>query len=107
LISGAPMPPESVGTTAAAQGLRPALDFFAFLQKKDKVSAQDVSEVDLSEKDSLKVTFIDGVQVLFNPPVTETELRRMAMVKGDLNQRGKRARSMDFRYHDMALVKTR
>jgi hypothetical protein len=91
----------------AAQVLKPALDFFAFLQKTDNVLAHDVSEVNLSEPDCLKVTFIDGVQIIFSTPVTETELRRMAMVKADLEHREKHARIMDFRYHDMALVKTR
>jgi hypothetical protein len=90
-----------------AESLKPALDFFAFLKKHDGVLAADVSEVNLSEGDSLKVTFIDGIQASFEPPVSETELRRMALVLSDLNQKQKRAGAMDFRYRDMVLVKTR
>jgi cell division protein FtsQ len=107
LVSGVSFPVESVGTTLAAQAVRPALDFLDFLKKQDAAMAQDVSEINLSEADSLKVTFIDGVQVLFTPPVSETELKRMALVLADLNQKGKRAGTVDFRYRDIALVKTR
>jgi cell division protein FtsQ len=107
LISGMPLVADAVGTTAMAQSLAPALDFFSFLQKKDPVMAQDVSEVNLSEPDSIKVTFIDGIQAIFNPPVNEGELKRMALVMSDLNEKGKHAGAMDFRYRDMVLVKTR
>jgi cell division protein FtsQ len=107
LISGMPLKPDATGTTEMAESLRPALDFFAFLSKKDPVMAQDVSEVNLSDPSSLKVTFIDGVQVTFNPPVRETDLKRMALVLSDLTEKGKHAGSMDFRYQDMVLVKTR
>jgi len=107
LISGVPLRPDALGTTAMAESLKPALDFFAFLKKHDGVLAADVSEVNLSEGDSLKVTFIDGIQASFEPPVSETELRRMALVLSDLNQKQKRAGAMDFRYRDMVLVKTR
>lgn len=107
LISGVAVHPDAVGTTLMAVTLKPALDFFAFLKQKDADMAQDVSEVNLYEPDALKVTFIDGIEATFNPPVTETELKRMALVMSDLNQKGKRAGTMDFRYHDMVLVKTR
>jgi cell division protein FtsQ len=107
LISGTALQADAVGTTLMAEALKPALDFFAFLKQKDPVMAQNVSEVNLSEPDALKVTFIDGIEATFNPPVSETELRRMALVMSDLNQKGKRAGTMDFRYHDMVLVKTR
>lgn len=107
LVSGASLKTDAVGMITMAETLKPALDFFAFLKRKDEVMAQDVSEVNLSEPGSLKVTFIDGIQAAFNPPVTETDLRRMAQVLSDLNQKGKRAGVMDFRYRDMALVKTR
>jgi len=107
LISGLPVKADAVGTTAMAESLDPALDFFQFLRKKDPVLAADVSEVNLSEPGALKVTFIDGIQATFAPPVTEAELRRMALVLSDLNGKGKRAGTMDFRYNDMVLVKTR
>lgn len=107
LISGQALKPDAVGTTDEAQSLKPALDFLAFLQKKDRVLAQDVSEVNLSEADSLKVTFIDGIQATFNPPVEESDLRRMALVLSDLSGKRKRAATMDFRYRGMVLVKTR
>jgi cell division protein FtsQ len=107
LISGISFTVEGIGTTLAAQAVRPALDFLDFVKKQDAALAQDVSEINLSETDSLKVTFIDGVQVLFSPPVGETELKRMALVLGDLNQKGKRAGTVDFRYRDIVLVKTR
>jgi cell division protein FtsQ len=107
LVSGVSFPAEGNGTTLSAQAVRPALEFLDFLKKQDAALAQDVSEINLSEADSLKVTFIDGVQVLFTPPVSETELKRMALVLGDLNQKGKRAGTVDFRYRDIALVKTR
>ncbi len=107
LISGIPLKVDAVGTTSMAESLEPALSFFSFLQKKDPVMAQDVSEVNLSEPDSIKVTFIDGIQAIFNPPIDESVLRRMALVLSDLNEKGKRAGAMDFRYRDMVLVKTR
>jgi cell division protein FtsQ len=107
LISGVTMGPDAAGTTRMAETLKPALDFFAFLKRKDGVLAADVSEVNLSDRDSLKVTFIDGIQAAFDPPVTETQLRRMTLVLSDLNQKEKRAGTMDFRYRDMVLVKTR
>jgi len=69
--------------------------------------AQDVSEVNLAEPGCLKVTFIDGVVARFNPLVTEDELRHMALVLGDLNLKGKKAASLDFRYKDEVLVRTR
>jgi cell division septal protein FtsQ len=106
LISGIPLKVDAVGTTNMAQALEPALDFFSSLRKKDPVMAQDVSEVNLSEPDSIKVTFIDGIQAIFTPPVDESELKRMALVLSDLNEKGKRAGTMDFRYRDMVLVKT-
>lgn len=107
LISGAGFRADAVGTTLMAEALRPALDLFAFLDKEDRVLAQNVSEVNLSEKGALRVTFIDGIQATFEPPVSEAELRRMALVLSDLNGKGKRAGTMDFRYRDMVLVKTR
>jgi cell division protein FtsQ len=107
LISGITVPPEAAGTTTLAESLKPALDFFASLEKEDKTQAQNVSEVNLSEPGSLKVTFIDGVQATFEPPVEATAFRRMALVEGELNRRGKRAATMDFRYQDLVLVKTR
>ena len=107
LISGVPLRVDAMGTTAMAESLKPALDFFAFLKKHDGVLAADVSEVNLSEGYSIKVTFIDGIQASFEPPVTEMELRRMTLVLSDLNQKQKRAGTMDFRYRDMVLVKTR
>jgi cell division protein FtsQ len=107
LISGVSFPTEAVGTTRMAETLKPALNFFTFLRKKDPVLAQDVSEVNLAQPDSIKVTFIDGIVATFDPSVGESELRRMALVLSDLNQKGKRAGTMDFRYRDMVLVKTR
>ncbi len=107
LISGVQVPAEAAGTTAMAETLKPALDFFAFLGKKDPVLAQDVSEVNLSERDALKVTFIDGIQAVFNPLVGESELKHMALVLSDLNEKGKHAGTMDFRYSNMVLVRTR
>ncbi len=107
LISGLAVKADDWGTTATAEALKPALDFLSFLRKKDPVLAQDVSEVNLSEADSLKVTFIDGIQATFNTPVDETELRRMALVLSDLSGKGKHAAAMDFRYRGMVLVKTR
>lgn len=107
LISGVAPGADAVGTTKMAETLRPALDFFAFLKRHDGVLAADVSEVNLSDPESLKVTFIDGIQATFDPPVSETELRRMALVLSDLNRKEKRAGTMDFRYRDMVLVKTR
>ena len=107
LISGVPCPADAVGTTAMAASPEAGPGFFRIPRKRDPVLAQDVSEVNLSEPDSLKVTFIDGLQAIFDPPVEETELRRMALVLSDLNEKGKRAGTMDFRYRDMVLVKTR
>ncbi len=107
LISGVSLKADAVGTTGMAEELKPALDFFSFLKRKDKVLSADVSEVNLSDKEALKVTFIDGIQATFEPPVTEHELNRMALVLSDLNQKEKRAGTMDFRYKDMVLVKTR
>lgn len=107
LISGVPAVAEAVGTTRAAETLKPALDLIAFLQKKDPVLAQDVSEINLSEAGSVKVTFIDGIQAAFDPPIEESDLHRMALVLSDLNEKGKRAATMDFRYRGMVLVKTR
>jgi cell division protein FtsQ len=107
LLSGLDFTPDAVGTTRAAARLKPALDFLAFLQKQDGSMAQDVSEVNLGEPGCLKVTFIDGVTMRFNPVVTPEELRHMALVLGDLNLKGKKAASLDFRYKDEVLVRTR
>ncbi len=107
LISGLTAKADELGNTTTMDSLKPALDFLSFLRKKDPVLAQDVSEVNLSEADSLKVTFIDGVQADFNPTVDETDLRRMALVLSDLSGKGKHAATMDFRYRGMVLVKTR
>lgn len=107
LVSGVPLAAEAVGTTREARALKPALDFFAFLQKEDPALAQDVSEVNLSQPDALKVTFIDGIQATFNSEVSDGELKRMALVLSDLSRKGKKAGALDFRYSDMVLVKTR
>lgn len=107
LISGVALRAEAVGTTEMAETLRPALDFFEFLGQKDPALGQDVSEVNLAEGDSMKVTFMDGLQARFNPPVTEIELKRMTLVVSDLQEKGKKARTMDLRYHDLVLVKPR
>ncbi len=107
LISGAAGAAEAVGTTRTAEALKPALDLIAFLHKKDGVLAQDVSEINLGDAGSVKVTFIDGIQAHFDPPIEETDLKRMAMVLSDLNQKGRHAATMDFRYRGMVLVKTR
>ncbi|HVZ80473.1 MAG TPA: FtsQ-type POTRA domain-containing protein [bacterium] len=107
LISGLDFPAEAVGTTEEAEALGPALDFLAFLGKKDPALAQDVSEVNLSDADSLKVTFMDGLQARFDPPVSETELERMALVVSDLQEKGRKAATMDFRYRGLVLVKPR
>jgi cell division septal protein FtsQ len=107
LVSGVRFSVEAVGTTQTAEILKPALDFFNFLAKKDAVLAHDISEVNLSEPESLKVTFINGVEVTFNTSVSDTDLKRMALVLGDLNEKRKKASTMDFRYKDMAFVKTR
>ena len=53
------------------------------------------------------MTFIDGVEALFQPPVEETDLRRLNLVLADLAGKAKRAGSVDFRFRDMVLVKTR
>jgi cell division septal protein FtsQ len=107
LISGLAMAPDAVGTTREAESLKPALDLLAFLQKRDQALAQDVSEVNLSEEDALKVTFMDGLQAKFDPPVSETELKRMALVVSDLQEKGRKAATMDFRYRNLVLVKPR
>ncbi len=107
LISGVPVHADAVGTTQMAATLAPALEFFGFLNKRDPAMAQNVSEVNLSQTDDLKVTFIDGITANFASPVTDTELKRMALVLGDLNEKGKRAGTMDFRYDGQVLVKTR
>jgi len=107
LISGQAFVPEAVGTTAAAHALRPALELLEFLKKEDPDLAQNVSEVNLAEAGALRVTFIDGLEATFEPTVTQTELRRMALVLGDLNLKGRRAGTMDFRFKDMVLVKVR
>jgi len=107
LISGLAFPPEAMGTTAAAQSLRPVLDFLDFLAVEDGDLAQNVSEVNLAEAGALRVTFIDGLEAIFEPAVTQAEFKRMALVLGDLNLKGKRAGTMDFRYKDMVLVKLR
>lgn len=107
LISGMKVEADSMGTTRMAEAVKPALDFLDFIRQRDPVLAQDVSELGLGEPDSLKVTFIDGITAVFNPQVTERELRRMALVLSDLSQRRKKAGTMDFRYRDMVLVKTR
>jgi cell division protein FtsQ len=107
LISGLHFGADAIGTTQAAQALKPALDFFTFMGKKDAVLAHDVSEVNISDPESLKVTFINGTQVSFNTTVSEVDLKRMALVLADLNEKGKKAGTMDFRYRDMAFVRTR
>jgi cell division protein FtsQ len=107
VVSGLNFTPDAVGTTVAAASLKPAVDFLTFLKHQDGSLAQDVSEVNLSEPGCLKVTFIDGVVARFNPVVTEDELRHMALVLGDLNLKGKKAASLDFRYTDEVLVRTR
>jgi cell division protein FtsQ len=107
LLSGVDVPPDAVGTTRLATRLRPGLDFLAFLARKDPDMAHDVSEVDLGEKGTLRVTFLDGVEARFGLHVTETELRRMAAVLSDLGGKGRRAASMDFRYRDSVFVKVR
>ncbi len=107
LISGLRVPADARGTTTLSTALRPALDFFVFLGKQDRVLAEDVSEVNLSEPGCLKVTFLDGLEARFNPAVTESEMKRMAVVLSDLSQKGKNAGTMDLRYRNMVLVKTR
>ncbi|HET9869720.1 MAG TPA: FtsQ-type POTRA domain-containing protein [bacterium] len=107
VVSGLSFPPEAVGTTEEAGSLKPALDFLAFLRKQDGSLAQDVSEVNLSQPGCLQVTFLDGVTARFNPGVTDEELRHMALVLGDLNEKGKKAASLDFRYKGEVLVRAR
>ncbi len=107
VVSGLNFTPDAVGTTLQAASLKPALNFLDFLKHQDGSLAQDVSEVNLAEPGCLKVTFIDGVVARFNPLVTEDELRHMALVLGDLNLKGKKAASLDFRYKDEVLVRTR
>ncbi len=107
LISGVSVEPDALGTTRLAEAVKPALDFFEFVRQRDPVMAQDISEMSIADPDSLKVTFIDGITSIFNPEVTEKELRRMALVLSDLSQRRKKVGTMDFRYKDMVLVKTR
>jgi hypothetical protein len=63
--------------------------------------------VNLSERDQLKTTFLDGLQTRFPPGAGETEMRRMAAVLSDLGSKGFRAESMDFRFRDQVVVKTR
>ena len=107
LVSGVEVYADAVGTTRLAERVKDGLDFLIFLGKKDRTLARDVSEVCLSEDSTLKVTFLDGVEVKFGPVVTELELKRMAAVLGDLGAKGQRAAAMDFRYRDSVFVKTR
>lgn len=107
LLSGVDVPPDAVGTTRLASTLAEGLAFLAFLGRKDPELARDVSEVDLAEKGTLRVTFLDGVEAKFARQVTETELRRMAAVLADLGGKGRRAASMDFRYRDAVFVRVR
>jgi len=107
LISGLDVPPDAVGTTRMADRLEPGLEFLAFLERMDPDMAHDVSEVDLGEKGTLRVTFLDGVEARFRRQVTETELKRMAAVLSDLGGKGRRVASMDFRYSDSVFVKVR
>lgn len=107
LISGVAFTPDAVGTTLLAESLKPALDFLGFLGQEDGTLLQSVSEVSLTEPGSLRVTFIDGIEASFEPPVSVTELKRMALIQSDLSQKGKRAGTLDFRYKDMVLVRTR
>jgi cell division protein FtsQ len=107
LISGIRFSADAVGTTQNAQALKPALAFFTFMAKKDGVLAHDVSEVNLSEPESLKVTFINGAEVTFNTLVSDADLKRMALVLGDLNVKGKKAGTRGYRYRAMVLVISR
>lgn len=105
LLSGVRVTPEAIGTTGLAAALKPGLDFLAFLSKREDGLAQEVSEVNLSDPQALKVTFIDGVTATFDTQVTGVELRRLDLVRSDLSHKGLRAGSMDFRYEGTVLVK--
>jgi hypothetical protein len=105
LLSGVRVPPEALGTTILASALQPGLDFLAFAGNQSGDWVQEVSEVNLSDPQDLKVTFIDGITATFNAQVTAVELRRLDLVRGDLARKGLRAGTMDFRYKDTVLVK--
>lgn len=105
LLSGVRVPPEALGTTILASALQPGLDFLAFAGNQSGDWIQEVSEVNLSDPQDLKVTFIDGITATFNAQVTAVELRRLDLVRGDLARKGLRAGTMDFRYKDTVLVK--
>jgi len=105
LLSGVRVGPEALGTTNLAAALQPGLEFLIFAGKQGGDWAQEVSEVNLSDPEALKVTFIDGITANFNPPISAAELRRLDLVRGDLARKGLRAGTLDFRYKDTVLVK--
>jgi cell division protein FtsQ len=107
ILSGARMGVEAVGTTRSAELFRPALEFLDFLKREDPTLYAGLSEVNVSERDQLKTTFLDGLQARFSPGAGETEMRRMAAVLSDLGSKGLRAESMDFRFKNQVVVKTR
>jgi cell division septal protein FtsQ len=107
LISGVEVYADAVGTTRLADSLKDGLGFLTFLDREDSALAKDVSEVSLAEKGTLRVTFLDGMEAKFGLAVTELELKRMAAVLSDQGSRGRRAASMDFRYRDTVIVRSR
>jgi len=107
ILSGVAVGPDAAGTTKVAQAVAPALRLLAFLQKEDPALYGDVSEVNLGEANTLKVTFLDGLEAKFGLEAGEVELRRLAAVLSDLGSKGKRAGSLDFRFKDQVLVRNR
>lgn len=107
ILSGARLGADAVGTTRSADTFRPALDFLAFLKKEDPTLYAGLSEVNVSERDQLRTTFLDGLQARFAPGAGEMEMRRMAAVLSDLGSKGLRAESMDFRFKNQVVVRTR
>jgi cell division protein FtsQ len=107
LLSGVSVGPEDVGNTRVAERLNPALGFLSFLKKEDAALYADVSEVQASHPDDLRVTFMDGTLARFGAEAGEPELRYMAAVLSDLSSKGCRASSMDFRFKDQVVVRLR
>jgi cell division protein FtsQ len=107
LLSGVPVRADDAGNTRSAEILKPALDFLAFLKKEDPALYSDVSEVQASHPDDLRVTFLDGTTARFGSDAGEDELRHMASVLSDLSSKNQHASVMDFRFKDQVVVRTR
>lgn len=105
IVSGISGVEQAAGTLDRAQALSPALKFLAFVEKKDKALASEVSEINLDTPGVLKVMFLDGVEAWFPPEIGERELQRLASVLSDLAERGERAKVLDFRFHNQVVAK--